>query len=75
MRFSGEVFMVAILICIFDKSYAGVVSEESYFPIVNINLGEIRGRVLESRLGKPFLAFRGIRYAEAPIDDLRFQVV
>lgn len=75
MRIPSKFFMVAFLICVFDISYARVVSEESDFPIVNTNLGQIRGRVLESRLGKPFLAFRGIRYAEAPIDDLRFQVV
>lgn len=75
MRFSTEFFMVAILICYFGKSFAGIVSKRSDFPIVNTNLGQIRGRVLKSRLGNPFLAFRGIRYAEAPIDSLRFQVV
>ena len=42
-------------------------------PIVSTNLGRIKGTRLESRLGQHFHAFRGIRYAEPPIGDLRFQ--
>ncbi|KAJ6643532.1 Juvenile hormone esterase [Pseudolycoriella hygida] len=39
-------------------------------PIVDTKLGKIQGSRLVSRLGEPFLAFRGIRYAEVPA---RFQ--
>lgn len=74
MAFSSGLFIVAILICVFNNSYGRVLLKESELPVINTNLGQIRGRVLESRLGKPFIAFRGIRYAEAPIDDLRFKV-
>lgn len=75
MTFSSGLFIVVILICVFfDNSYGRVLSKESELPVINTNLGQIRGRVLESRLGKPFIAFRGIRYAEAPINDLRFKV-
>ena len=38
-------------------------------------LGDILGSTaLKSRLGRTIYSFRGIRYAEAPINSLRFQV-
>lgn len=74
MRFSIEFFTVAILFCLAGKSNTRVVSDESDLPVVSTDLGQIRGCYLESRLGNAFLAFRGIRYAEAPVDNLRFQV-
>lgn len=43
-------------------------------PIVQTSLGRIQGSVLESRLGVPFYAFRGIRYAKAPTGERRFGV-
>lgn len=43
-------------------------------PVVETHLGKIRGSLLQSRLGKHFYAFRGIRYAQPPIDSLRFKV-
>lgn len=51
------------------------VSAEQEFPVVNTKLGAVRGRYLESRLGNKFLSFRGIRYAEAPVGSLRFEVL
>jgi len=36
-------------------------------------LGEVQGSMLTSRQGKHIYAFRGIRYAKAPINELRFQ--
>jgi carboxylesterase type B len=36
--------------------------------------GEIEGSTLTSRLGKTIYSFRGIRYAKAPINELRFKV-
>jgi carboxylesterase type B len=35
--------------------------------------GEIEGSTLTSRLGKTIYSFRGIRYAKAPINELRFK--
>lgn len=52
-----------------------ITQQDEQFPIVKTNLGEIRGRILKSRLGVPFYAFRAIRYAEAPVGELRFQVL
>lgn len=43
-------------------------------PIVQTELGRIQGSVLESRLGVPFYAFRGIRYAKSPVGERRFGV-
>ncbi|KAJ6649255.1 Juvenile hormone esterase [Pseudolycoriella hygida] len=42
-------------------------------PVVLTGLGHVRGSVLRSRLGELFYAFRGIRYAKPPVDDLRFK--
>lgn len=48
--------------------------QQEDFPIVRTNLGQIRGRSMTTRLGQLFFAFRGIKYAEAPVNELRFQV-
>ncbi|ALC45678.1 CG4757 [Drosophila busckii] len=40
---------------------------------VQTELGTIRGVSQTSRLGAEFYAFRGIRYAEPPVDKLRFK--
>nr|AIY68330.1 putative integument esterase [Leptinotarsa decemlineata] len=45
-------------------------AEES---LVTTPLGKIKGTIIPSRLGKPIFAFRGIRYAKAPVSDLRFK--
>ncbi|XP_073818496.1 juvenile hormone esterase-like [Musca autumnalis] len=40
---------------------------------VDTTAGAIKGARMESRLGAKFWAFRGIRYAEPPVGELRFQ--
>uniref|UniRef100_A0A1B6JSG6 Carboxylic ester hydrolase n=1 Tax=Homalodisca liturata TaxID=320908 RepID=A0A1B6JSG6_9HEMI len=35
--------------------------------------GRLRGGEMETYTGKPFFAFRGVRYAEAPVGDYRFK--
>lgn len=42
--------------------------------IVETELGKIRGVEKVSCLGDPYLAFYGLRYAEAPVGDRRFKV-
>ncbi|RZB40045.1 COesterase domain containing protein [Asbolus verrucosus] len=42
-------------------------------PTIPTPLGQIQGSILASRLGKQIFSFRGIRYAKAPVEDLRFQ--
>ncbi|KAB0802871.1 hypothetical protein PPYR_05057 [Photinus pyralis] len=41
--------------------------------LVSTPLGSIKGAPLETALGKKIYSFRGIRYAKAPINELRFQ--
>ncbi|KAL9929053.1 juvenile hormone esterase [Glossina fuscipes fuscipes] len=41
--------------------------------VLTTALGKIRGTLLTSQSGRNFYAFRGIRYAKPPIDDLRFR--
>lgn len=43
-------------------------------PVVNTLLGQVKGFTLTSRLGKTIYSFTSIRYAKAPVDELRFQV-
>jgi hypothetical protein len=44
------------------------------YPEVTTPLGQILGTTLTTRLNKTIYAFRGIRYAQPPIKNLRFQV-
>lgn len=57
-------FVVELLVLLASSS---VLSIE-----VDTELGRVRGANLTSRLGVNFHAFRGIRYAEPPLGDLRF---
>ncbi|XP_017055884.1 esterase E4 [Drosophila ficusphila] len=41
-------------------------------PIVDLSLGKIQGSTMQSFQGKTIYAFRGIRYAQAPVGQLRF---
>ncbi|EDV49563.2 venom carboxylesterase-6 [Drosophila erecta] len=59
-----KLFAVELLVLLASSS---VLSIE-----VDTELGRVRGANLTSRLGVPFHAFRGIRYAEPPLGDLRF---
>jgi carboxylesterase type B len=43
------------------------------YPEVTTPLGQILGTTLTTRLNKTIYAFRGIRYAQPPIKNLRFQ--
>lgn len=42
-------------------------------PAVHTSLGEFRGRLLETRNGRPIAAFEGIPYALPPVGHLRFR--
>ncbi|CAD6245282.1 GSCOCT00013629001.2-RA-CDS [Cotesia congregata] len=42
-------------------------------PEVTTPLGKVKGSLMETRLGKTIYAFRGIRYGEPPIGQLRFK--
>ncbi|XP_063370711.1 juvenile hormone esterase-like [Cydia amplana] len=42
-------------------------------PVTVTPAGAIRGSWMDSRLGRRFQAYRGIRYAQPPVGELRFQ--
>jgi acetylcholinesterase len=46
-------------------------SDRGYFET---RLGKIQGTPMKSWRGKPFMSYRGIRYAEPPVGDLKFRV-
>ncbi len=50
--------------------------EESSPPttLVNTQLGKIRGTEERGNGGGKYFAFRGLRYANPPVKDLRFKV-
>nr|QIK02109.1 carboxylesterase 9 [Holotrichia parallela] len=44
-----------------------------HLPTITTPLGDVKGSIIISRLGKTIYSFRGLRYAKAPIKELRFQ--
>ncbi|XP_045540267.1 esterase E4 [Papilio machaon] len=48
-------------------------SKSEQFPVVITPSGPIRGSMMQTRRGRDFEAYRGIRYAEPPVGELRFQ--
>ena len=50
------------------------VSSSQDAPVVNILPGAVLGTRQLSRNGTEFFSFRGIRFAEPPVDELRFKV-
>ncbi|XP_013168926.1 PREDICTED: esterase E4-like [Papilio xuthus] len=48
-------------------------SQAEQFPVVMTPSGPIRGSMMQTRRGRAFEAYRGIRYAEPPVGELRFQ--
>lgn len=55
------------LLCLFQ------VKGDEYSEVVT-SLGTIKGTRMTSYHGRPFYAFRGIRYAQPPVGELRFKV-
>lgn len=60
---------VSIALCILRITYA----EKKPTISIETSLGQVKGIQKESRLGNKFWAFQGVRYAEAPVGELRFQ--
>ncbi|KAL3273421.1 hypothetical protein HHI36_014865 [Cryptolaemus montrouzieri] len=65
-----------VLLIIFGICHCLVSSEyqkHTSAPIVSTSLGKYQGSLLTSTLGRTIYSFRGIRYAEPPVKDLRFK--
>ncbi|XP_059617683.1 juvenile hormone esterase [Phlebotomus argentipes] len=69
---AGVPLIVAILVLFSPPEKVSAKSEDGNI-VVKTSLGDIRGVTLKSRLGESFSAFRGIRYANPPTGQLRFQ--
>ncbi|KAF2902347.1 hypothetical protein ILUMI_03838 [Ignelater luminosus] len=54
-------------------SNAYLLNIENENPVVTTPLGEIKGVILTTVLGKSIYSFRGIRYAKPPVGELRFK--
>jgi hypothetical protein len=59
-------FALLLLACMLSQVHADC--------LVNIAQGTARGAAMTSFHGKDFCSYRGIRYAEPPVGELRFRV-
>lgn len=51
-------------------------AEHDEFNIVQTEYGSIRGKLMTTIYeSKPFYSYRGIPYAKAPLNELRFKVI
>lgn len=64
---------VALISCIVVDDVQCAEPRFDALPIVSTGLGRIQGSIMTSRTGRPFYAFRGIRYGKAPVGELRFK--
>ncbi|CAG9854755.1 unnamed protein product [Phyllotreta striolata] len=64
---TGRMILVVFLLSIWSAR------AEIAEPLVTTPLGQVKGTVITSRLAKSIFSFRGIRYAKAPVNDLRFK--
>lgn len=62
------IFLSFFVVALTDDNLAGEQHE------VTAPIGRIRGSTMISRLGKKIYSFRGVRYAEPPTGQQRFQV-
>lgn len=72
-RWWNLIFIVLLIVAINDLRKA-ILNFWELSPTIAISLGKIRGKYLTTRSGEFFYSFRGIRYAQAPINELRFMV-
>ncbi|KAL6446525.1 hypothetical protein ACFW04_001222 [Cataglyphis niger] len=63
-----HLFLLSVVLAFASGDSAGEQCE------VTAPIGRIRGSIMTSRLGKRIYSFRGVRYAEPPTGQLRFQV-
>ncbi|CAH1958118.1 unnamed protein product [Acanthoscelides obtectus] len=69
-RLLGAKRMFVLPVILLLLQYDWVYAEH---PQLTTPSGSIKGSLLTSRLGKTIYAFRGIRYAEPPVGELRFK--
>ncbi|CAH0598149.1 unnamed protein product [Chrysodeixis includens] len=65
--------LLACVCVVCGTSAAGEVDTKNAGPLTVTPSGQFRGSWMASRRGRRFQAYRGIRYAEPPVGELRFQ--
>lgn len=73
-RFWNIIFPILLLFAVneFRKSILNFCGSA---PTVTISLGKIRGKYVRTITGEFLYSFRGIRYAQSPVNELRFAVI
>jgi hypothetical protein len=64
--------VLCLLVAFVLKSSASL--QHGTLPLVTTVHGVLRGSVIQSRLGRPIYSFRGVRFAQPPVGNLRFKV-
>lgn len=73
-RFWNIIFPILLIIAANDFRKA-ILHFWDATPTVTINnLGKVRGKFVTMHSGEPLYTFRSIRYAQPPINELRFMV-
>lgn len=72
-RFWNIIFPILLIIAANDLRKA-ILNFWDAAPTVTISHGKIRGKYIRIDSGESLYSFRGIRYAQAPINELRFAV-
>lgn len=73
IRIWNIIFPVLLLLAANDLRQA-ILNFWDAAPTVTISLGKIRGKYVMMDSGESVCSFRGIRYAQSPVNELRFAV-
>lgn len=65
--------VLSIILMLGPEKIMPSLKQRSDAPVINAPAGDIGGDVMTTRKGRTIYAYKGIPYAEAPVDDLRFQ--
>ncbi|XP_045476842.1 juvenile hormone esterase-like [Harmonia axyridis] len=68
-----RIFLLVCVGLVFARPDVKMVLNNGQTPIVTSSLGQYQGTLMTTRLGKQIFAFRGIPYAQPPVNELRFK--
>lgn len=69
------IWALVLFVRVLTISYAQESTDTFSCPVINTTLGSISGVRQQTVLGsEDFCSYRGIRYAQPPVDQLRFKV-
>ncbi|XP_043645353.1 juvenile hormone esterase [Drosophila teissieri] len=65
-------FLLTCALFLISISFTTAVTFLGDAPVVELSLGKVQGATMQSFRNRTFYAFRGIRYAQSPVGQLRF---